>query len=69
MYMSMREYIYQSNLNPSYDRMGNRLEEIVRCGDCKYPSSFDGYEDAWCGRNMRGVKPWNYCSWGERKEN
>lgn len=41
--------------------------EIVRCRDCKRVS-VDEFGGGWCGENCRDVKPWDFCAWGERRE-
>lgn len=42
-------------------------EPIVRCRDCKRVS-VDEFGGGWCGENCRDVKPWDFCAWGERRE-
>ena len=43
------------------------LIEVVRCKDCKHLMFSDFYGE--CRNNHLGiVKPWDYCSHGERKE-
>lgn len=42
------------------------LPEIVRCRDC-INQSFDEFGGGWCNENCREVKPWDYCTWAERK--
>ena len=49
--------------------------EVIRCRDCKYKSVYDGetkyYYCALEDRPNRNwsVDDWNFCYWGERKEN
>lgn len=38
------------------------------CRDCKHVS-VDEFGGGWCDENCREVKPWDFCAWGERKEN
>ena len=41
--------------------------DVVRCKDCKHLMFSDFYGE--CKNNHLGiVKPWDYCSYGERKE-
>ena len=41
--------------------------EVVRCKDCKYLMFSDCYGE--CGKGHMGVvRPYDFCSYGERKE-
>lgn len=70
----MSEYIYE-HMQSGADHMGRPVEqpmlvqreEVVRCRDCANPS-FDEFGGGWCNENCREVKPWDYCTWAERKE-
>ena len=41
--------------------------DLVRCKDCKHLEITGCYGE--CGKLVRIVKPWDFCSHGERKEN
>ena len=44
------------------------LVEVVRCKDCKHLMFSDCYGE--CGQGYMGiVKPYDFCSYGERKDN
>lgn len=65
----MNEYIIESNLTPGYDRNGEKLEEIVRCRDCKYYEPVPEDPGDWCGYwTDRVYGTDGFCAWGERKE-
>lgn len=70
----MSEYIIESNLIPGYDRNSKKLEEIVRCRDCKHYYEAENYHpngnyvmrcckyfDAYNDE----VEPDGFCAWGE----
>ena len=40
-------------------------EEVVRCKDCKHLEITGCYGE--CGKMVRIVKPWDFCSYGERR--
>ena len=43
-------------------------QPIVRCRDCAC-AFIDEFGIGWCIGNCREIKPWDFCAWGERKEN
>jgi hypothetical protein len=44
-----------------------KYEEVIRCKDCKSLEITGCYGE--CGKLVRIVKPWDFCSYGERKDN
>ena len=64
----MSEYIIESNLTPGYDRNGEKLEEIVRCRDCKYCMAYTAA--AYCDYLSHAVDAElnGFCAWGERRD-
>lgn len=67
----MKEYIIKTT-GFEIDYKGESLfkycEELTRCWDCEYVS-IDEFGGGWCDENCREVKPWDFCAWGERKNN
>ena len=51
-----------------YDPKDNGWEEIVRCKDCKYRSSYVGALGNYCTYVLHCTKDDFYCADGERKE-
>ena len=50
---------------------GDKLQEIVRCRDCKHSESVEGMhggESIACGFDDATVEPDGFCAWGERRE-
>ena len=41
---------------------------VVRCKDCKHYEMASNEANGWCEKNELPFAPWDYCSYGERKE-
>lgn len=61
----MTEYIYNTSRVETQPEQGFTGEELIRCRDCERVSC-DEFGNGWCAENCREVKPWDFCSWGER---
>lgn len=49
------------------DKITNDVQEVVRCGDCRFLTFSDMYGE--CGKGIMGVvNPNDYCSRGERRD-
>ncbi len=54
-----------------YERMNEILrdvEPVIRCKDCKHYEMASNEANGWCEANDCPFAPWDYCSYGERKE-
>ena len=58
------ELAYKNGYEKGY---ADAKAEVVRCKDCKHLEISGCYGE--CKRGYMGiVKPWDYCSYGERRE-
>ena len=68
-----KEYDQESHCCHRWSKMIRKTVEemqIVRCKDCKYAEYIDDVQTLWCTECGQGrtVAPYDFCSYGERRE-
>ena len=68
-----KEYDQEAHCCHRYSKVIRKTVEemqVVRCKDCKYAEYIDDVQTLWCTESGQGrtVAPYDFCSYGERRE-